>query len=67
MGMATPSAAVGVFKLGIAGEHARFPLKQMIELLNGSVTVENLLRLIERKLTRAPIERTQLRPSRWVM
>jgi len=34
----------------------------MIELLNGGVTVENLLRLIERKLTRAPIERTQLRP-----
>lgn len=65
--MATPSAAVSVFKLAIVGEHARFSVKQMIELLNGGVTVENLLRLIERKLARAPIARTQLRPSRWVM
>ena len=48
--MAAPPIAVSIFKLAVAGEQAGFTVEQMIELLNAGVTVEALLRMIERGL-----------------
>jgi len=66
--MAAPSIAASVFKLAVAGEQAGFTLEQMIELLNAGLTVESLLRMIERRLARvSACEPEQLGSSRWVM
>jgi hypothetical protein len=39
------------YKLAAAGEQAGFSLEDRISLLNDELTVENLLDLIERRLT----------------
>ena len=44
--MEKPSLLVAAGKLAIAGEQAGFSLEQMIELLDGGLTVETLLDLI---------------------
>jgi hypothetical protein len=63
--MAVPSIAASVFKLAVAGEQAGFTMEQLIELLNAGVTVESLLRLIERRLAGASVWESQLGSSRW--
>jgi hypothetical protein len=66
--MAAPSIAASVFKLALAGEQTGFTVEQMIELLNAGVTVESLLRMIERRLAWASAcEPEQLGSSRCVM
>jgi hypothetical protein len=65
--MATQSVPASVFKLALAGEQAGFTIEQMIEFLNAGITVETLFRIIEWKLTHAPVEASQLRSSQWVM
>ncbi len=66
--MAASPIAASVFKLAVAGEQAGFTLQQMIELLNAGVTVESLLRMIERRLGWASAcELPQLGSSLWVM
>jgi hypothetical protein len=64
--MAIPSVAASVFKLALAGEQAGFPVEQMIALLNAGITVETLLKLIEWKLSSAPLDPSEFRASRWV-
>jgi hypothetical protein len=46
-----PSTVATFYKLAIAGEQAGFSLEDMISLLNAGLTGENLLDLIERRLT----------------
>jgi hypothetical protein len=58
--MATQSVPASVFKLALAGEQAGFTIEQMIEFLNAGITVETLFRIIEWKLTHAPVEASQL-------
>jgi hypothetical protein len=53
------------YKLAIAGEQAGFSLEDMISLLNAGLTVENLLDLIERRLT--GVESMKPCSARWVM
>ena len=65
--MATPSIAASVFKLAMAGEQAGFTIEQMIDLLNAGVTVDALLRLIERKLSIPPAQASAPPSLRWVM
>jgi len=66
--MAAPSIATTVFKLTVVGEQAGFSVEQMIELLNAGITVESLLRIIERRLAAAPsYVSKQLCSSHWVM
>jgi hypothetical protein len=65
--MATPALATSIFKLILAGEQAGFSIEQMIAFLNAGITVGTLLTVIEWKLTHAPIERSHLRSSRWVI
>jgi hypothetical protein len=66
--VAATSIAASVFKLAVTGEQVGFTLQQMIELLNAGVTVESLLRMIERRLACASAcEPQQLGFSRWVM
>jgi hypothetical protein len=65
--MATPSVASSVFKLALAGEQAGFTIEQMFAFLSAGITVDTLLRIIEWKLTHAPIAPSYLRSSQWVM
>lgn len=48
--MEKPSSLTAVGKLAIAGEQAGFKIEQMIELLNGGLSVEALLDLISWRL-----------------
>jgi hypothetical protein len=65
VGMESPSTAVTVYKLALAGEPAGFSLDDMISLLNFGLTVETLLQLIEWRLT--ILESNEPHPARWVM
>ena len=65
--MAAPSVATSVFKLILAGEQPGISIEQMIAFLNAGITVGTLLRVIEWKLTHAPIESSHLGLSRWVI
>jgi hypothetical protein len=49
--MKQPSLEIAVAKLAIAGEQAGFTLEQMIELLNGGLSVASLLDLIQYRLS----------------
>jgi hypothetical protein len=60
-----PSTVATFYKLAIAGEQAGFSLEDMISLLNAGLTVENLLDLIERRLT--AVEPMKPCSARWVM
>lgn len=65
--MAAPPIAVSIFKLAVAGEQAGFTVEQMIELLNAGVTVEALLRMVERGLAGVSVCEPQLGSSRSVV
>jgi hypothetical protein len=51
-------------RLALAGERAGFSIEQMIELLQQGFTVENLLCLIEWRLSPPTVAQSS---SRWVM
>jgi hypothetical protein len=53
--MATPSLQRSICKLAMAGEQAGFTVEQMIQMLNASVTVEGLLRLIQWRFKPTPV------------
>jgi hypothetical protein len=59
------SIVTSFYKLAIAGEQAGFSLEDMISFLNAGLTVENLLDLIERRLT--GVEPMNPCSARWVM
>jgi hypothetical protein len=46
----SPSLVNAIYKLAQAGEHAGLSLEQMIELLDGGVSVETLLEMIASRL-----------------
>jgi hypothetical protein len=58
-------AAIG--KLAIAGEQAGFSVEQMIQILNGGFSVEDLSQLIARRLEPIPESVNLSATSRWVM
>ena len=68
--MERPSILTAVSKLAIAGEQAGFSLEEMIQFLNGGLSVEILLQLIAQRLPdddgRKP-EAGLDRSSQWVM
>jgi hypothetical protein len=65
-----PSILTAVSKLAIAGVQAGFSLEEMIQFLNGGLSVEILLQLIAQRLAdddgRKP-EASLDRSSQWVM
>lgn len=63
--MATPSLVRAIGKLAAAGERAGFTLEEMIQLLDGGVSVEMLLELITRRLESQPPHSRQ--STNWVM
>ena len=67
-GMENPSLLRAVGKLAMAGEQAGFSLEQMIDLLNGGLSVETLLDLICWRLeeARTPIV-SRARSSGWIV
>ena len=48
--MEKPTLVVAISKLAVAGEQAGFTLEEMIELLDGGLSLEMLLELIPRRL-----------------
>jgi len=64
--MEKPPVIASVAKLVIAGERAGLTIEQMIDLLEGGLTVEGLLELIAKRLDAIqPV--TSTKRSRWVM
>lgn len=63
--MQQPSTAQSIYRLVIVGEQVGFTFEQMIKLLNGGLTVETLLRLIESRLR--DLASGVLSSSRWIM
>jgi hypothetical protein len=59
------SIVTSFYKLAVTGEQAGFSLEDMISLLNAGLTVENLLDLIERRLT--GVDPMKPCSARWVM
>jgi len=60
-----PSLKASFYKLATAGEKAGFSLESMIFLLNAGLTVENLLDLIEQRLTGQKLAKPC--SSRWIV
>jgi hypothetical protein len=65
--MKSPSLVLAISKLALAGEQAGFTLEQMIDLLDGGLSVETLLELIAWRLHGAPLPREFSLRSHWVM
>lgn len=66
--MERQSLVAAIKKLAIAGEQAGFSLEQMIQLLNGGISVEELLELIIWRLYPAKaFLPPAIPPSLWVM
>jgi hypothetical protein len=69
--MAAASLMKAIEKLAVAGEEAGLSVEQMIEMLNGGVSVETLIELIELISCRLDLlqnsKRSVLSSVRWVM
>ena len=66
--MATASLIKAVGKLAVAGEQAGLSVEQMIEMLNGGVSVETLIELISRRLDLLQTsKRSVVSSTRWIM
>ena len=66
--MATASLIKAVGKLAVAGEEAGLSVEQMIEMLNGGVSVETLIELISRRLDLLQAsKRSVVTATRWMM
>ena len=66
--MERKSLVAAIYKLAIAGEQAGLSLEQMIQLLNGGMSVEGLLELILWRLYPANASLPSgISQSRWVM